>query len=279
MTVTIGLVANVYNEVNALPGWLETHLPFFDDVRILHAGPNGEYSNDGTLELLSKWSIPVEFCSINEGFGVVRTKALRMSPCDWVMLLDADERFYHTHRFLKCEGQGTPQNEVDWILQSYDFRGVNLPNWENIKKLGSSLKIYPGEAYNQGNRLKNIVNSWSDYSDCEIDAIVTVRRHWHDLSMRFPTQNWNEHPDWQMRLVRNVERIRFNPDTRMHEQLIGVNHAYRDTTAMSLFFDHFHFTFKKMEQTQRAHDVMIYDAIHQGKQPPTWEQYRSGING
>lgn len=48
---TIGLVANVYNEINALPGWLETHLPFFDDVRVLHAGPQGEYSYDGTIEL------------------------------------------------------------------------------------------------------------------------------------------------------------------------------------------------------------------------------------
>ncbi len=33
MSITLGLVANVFNEVNALPGWLETHLPYFNDVR------------------------------------------------------------------------------------------------------------------------------------------------------------------------------------------------------------------------------------------------------
>ena len=73
---TIGLVANVYNEANALPGWLETHLPFFDDVRVVHAGPGGEWSNDGTIELLEKWRVPVRFCAIENGFGVVRSRAI-----------------------------------------------------------------------------------------------------------------------------------------------------------------------------------------------------------
>ena len=107
---SIGLVANVYQEANALPGWLETHLPFFDDVRVLHTGPQGAYSTDGTIELLEKWNIPVHFGAIDEGFGIIRTKAVRSSPCDWVMVLDADERFYPVHCKMICSGEASTRS-------------------------------------------------------------------------------------------------------------------------------------------------------------------------
>lgn len=266
---TIGLVANVYNEARALPGWIETHLPFFDDVRVLHAGPQGEYSNDGTLEILQKWNIPVEFCSINDGFGVVRTRAIWMSPCDWVMLLDADERFYPVHRILSCSGQSTPPNEVDVILQSYDFHDLKtvIPNWENVAKLGANLQVDIGEPYNQGARLRELISGGG------FDAIATVRRHWHDFSFRRPTQNWHSDPDWQLRLVRNHHSIQFDPTTRMHERLVGARQVFHADQSRGPFFDHFHFSFKRMEQEQRAHDVAIYDAIHAGKMPPTSREF------
>jgi hypothetical protein len=268
---SIGLVANVYNEINALPGWLETHLPFFDDVRVLHAGPGGAYSDDGTLELLDKWRVPVGFTAIDEGFGHVRTLALRMCPCDWVMLLDADERFYPLHRTMGCTGQATPQQEVDWILQSYDFSGVRHPNWENVAKLGANLRVDIWHPYDQGARLRELIGL-CDLDD--VDAIATVRRHWHDLTFRRPTQNWHTDPDWQMRLVRNVERVRFDPSTRMHERLVGVRNVHQADMERGPFFDHFHFTMKKMEERQRGHDVAIYNAIHEGRRPPTWEEHK-----
>lgn len=265
--MSIGLVANMYNEANTLPGWLETHLPFFDDVRVLHAGPCGEYSTDGTIEILEKWRIPVEFCAIDEGFGTVRTKALHISPCDYVMLLDADERFYSVLQDIRVTGVGTPQTEVDWILQSYDFRGVNLPNWENIDRLGSNLTCTKTGISLQGEYLRNVL------ANERPDAVITVRRHWHDLSMSRPTQSWLEHPDWQMRLVRNDPSIGFDPNTRMHEQICGAVKVWQANTTSGPYFDHFHFTFKRMEPEQRAHDVMIYDSIHEGKKPPTWERF------
>ena len=270
MGVTVGLVANVYNEANALPGWLETHLPFFDDVRVLHAGPGGERSNDGTIEILEKWRVPVEFWAIDEGFGAVRTRAIRMSPCDYVMLLDADERFFPILPTIECSGEGTPQAEVDWILQSYDFRGVNLPNWENIDKLGAGLSCARTGVADQGANLRNLLETKRP------DAVITVRRHWHDIAMRRPTQSWRVHPDWQMRLVRNVHSIYFDIDTRMHERLCGADKAERADVVSGPFFDHFHFTFKRMEQEQRAHDVAIYDAIHEGKAPPTRTEFWAG---
>lgn len=277
MSVTIGLVANVYNEVHALPGWLETHVPFFDDVRILHAGPDGEYSNDGTLELLRKWHVPVEFCAIDDGFGVVRSRALRMSPCDWVMLLDADERFYPIHQEMSCSGDPTPHSEVDAILQSYDFRDLKSrePDWNNLGRLGDGLRVEKFAVYNQGARLRELIKYY--LSVAPFDAIATIRRHWHDFSFNRPTQNWHLNPDCQMRLVRNVESIHFAPEQRMHERLVGAGKIYYADSRYGPFFDHFHFTFKRMEMKQRSHDVAIFDAIHEGKEPPTQEEFDEGI--
>lgn len=277
MTTTIGLVANVFNEVNALPGWLETHLPFFDDVRVLHAGPDGAYSDDGTLEILEKWHIPVEFCAIDEGFGVVRTKAIHMSPCEWVMLLDADERFYPTHRVLTCSGEGTPHAEVDEILRTYDFRDLQAspPDWNSIARLGANLWVDIGSPYDQGARLREILAG-----PAEFDAISTVRRHWHDFSFRRPTQNWRTDPDRQRRLVCNKPSIHFDADARMHEQLQrrdGIPWVFSPDATRGLFFDHFHFTFKRMEQEQRAHDLAIFDAIHAGMKPPKWKEFREKL--
>lgn len=267
---TIGLVANVYNEINALPGWLETHISFFDDIRIYHAGPNGAYSSDGTIELLEKWRIPIVFGSINEGFGVVRTKAIRSSPCDYVMLLDADERFFPVHNVLTCNGESTPHSEVDAILQTYDFRNLKtiLPNWENIGRLGAKLNVSVQEVYSQGDKLRQMVAQ-------NPDAVVTIRRHWHDFSFKRPTQNWYTDPDWQMRVVRNIDSVYFDPSTKMHERLVGAAHVFGASDPYGPFFDHFHFTFKQMEQAQRAHDVAIYDAIHKGETPLSQELFNA----
>lgn len=269
MGITLGLVANIYNEANALPGWLDTHLPFFDDVRVLHAGPGGQYSNDGTIEILENLHIPVEFCAIDEGFGVVRTKAIRMSSCDYVMILDADERFFPIHRVMVCRGIPTPHSEVDRILQAYDFRDLATKSidWDLISTLGSELRVEPKEEYNQGNLLRQILNRGP------YDAIMTTRRHWHDMDFNKPTQNWFLDPDYQLRILRNDESIRYDPDVRMHERLIGAENVNRHSM---LFFDHFHFYFKKMEMEQRAHDVNTYDRIHRGEKPLTWEEFKEG---
>lgn len=278
MTPTIGLVANVYQEANALPGWLETHLPFFDDVRLYHAGPNGAFSDDGTIEIARKWGIPIAFGSIDRGFGVVRTEAVRFSPCDYVMILDADERFYPVHHRLICSGEPTTQDEVNIILRSYDFRDVHkiTPDmlssvWDNVARLGANLHVDIGDPYYQGARLREILTTEQP------ETICTIRRHWHDFSWRRPTQNWHMDPDWQLRIVRNDPSVYFDPDQRVHEHLVWptTKGMFRADMERGPFFDHFHFTFKRMEIEQRAHDVAIYDAIHKGERPPSWREFRS----
>lgn len=261
---SIGLVANIYNECNALPGWLETHLPYFDDVRVLHTGPRGELSNDGTIEILEKWRVPYLVGSIDDGFGVTRTRAIRSSPCDYVMLLDADERFYPVHRVLSCSGMATPHSEVDEILRTYG----STPEWDNIARLGANLKVTFGEVYNQGEWLRRILLEGT------YDAVASIRRHWHDPLMLRPTQDWHADPDWQLRIVRNSEDIYFAPITRMHERLAGASNVFHAEMQRGPFFDHFHFHFKRMEQRQRNHDVAIYNSINDGHKPPTWEEFK-----
>jgi len=269
MPPTIGLVANVFQEANALPGWIETHLPFFDDVRVTHSGPQGQYSTDGTIELLEKWKIPVDFDSIDDGFGAVRSRTMHRSPCDYVMLLDADERFFPVHRIMNCSGKSTPHSEVDAILQTYDFHDLNtmIPNWENVARLGAELVVNFDTIYDQGQRLRDLLSE-------RPDAVCTMRRHWHDFSFKKPTQNWHTDPDWQMRTIRNHPSIHFSADTRMHERLVCDGNSFNTLKPVFLYFDHFHFTFKRMEQWQRGHDLAIYNAIHEGKVPPTWEQFK-----
>lgn len=273
---TIGLVANIFNEALALPGWLETHLPFFDDVRVLHAGPGGEYSTDGTMEVLEKWKVPYLVGSIDDGFGAVRTRAIRSSPCDWVVILDADERFYPIHWVMKCEGRDTPGSEVDEILRSYDCRvrdGVlSRPDWDTIARLGVGLKVARGATYDQGAWLRDVIGG-----NGHLDAVLAVRRHWHDLGMQRPTQNWTYIPDYQARIVRNTEGVWFDAGTKMHERLVGAVSTYRAEMGFGPYIDHFHFPFRRMDPLGRYHAVAIYDSIHAGRRPPTQEEFYQTI--
>ncbi len=262
MGITIGLVANVYNECCALPGWLEAHLSHFDDVRVWHAGPGGNLSDDGTMEIIARWGVPFGIDSIDEGFGAVRTRAIRSSPCDYVMLLDADERFCALNRVLTCCGEATPQAEVDRILSGYDFRNGRMPDWDALAKLGADLSVNVGAPYDQMGHLRDVLEADRP------DAVCAIRRHWHGMGMHRPTQNWHTDPDWQMRIVRNHPDIYFDPGTRMHERLVGAQRVSRADMQRGPFFEHYHFFFKKMEPDQRRHDVEIYDAIHRGETPP-----------
>ena len=273
MPVTIGVVANVYNEANALPGWLEAHCGFFDHMSIYHSGPSGAWSNDGTMEILEKWKVPIHRGSIDDGFGVCRTAAIRSSPCDFVMVLDADERFWQYAQEMTCGGDSTPGNEVDQILQEYDRRDTHEAcpvNWENIGRLGAKLSVSYGTVYAQGAWLRSII----EHGD--LDGVKTIRRHWHDFTQKRPTQNWHVHSDWQLRLLRNKDSIYFDPNTKMHETIIGASNVYMPNHAHGPFFDHYHLFYKRMEIDQRRHDVNTYDRIHRGEKPLTWEEFKEG---
>lgn len=247
---SIAACCNVYNEANALPGWLENVSAWADHVTVYHCGPGGERSTDGTIEMCEKWGVDLRFGSIDEGFGVARTKMVTMCPTDWVAIMDADERIYPFAARLTCSGNDR-------------YPDVAAPN----------LTVHRGGVYNQIAALQELI-------DGPHDAIVCSRRHWFNFHADKPCQNFQQHPDWQARILRCAPYIGYRSEVRMHEQLIDARHGgtpawFQPTAAdCEVFFDHYHCFFKAMEGEQRRHDVAIYDALHDGRKPPTLREFR-----
>lgn len=284
---TITFACNCYMESNSLPGWLEMATGFADDVFVLHAGPGGKKSTDGTIEILQKWRIRTLYDEIDKGFGYIRTRLLRECKTDYCCILDCDERFLQHAPLLKCAGQPTPQQVVDAILgeysspvlQGYDTAdGRSEPgkvpsNWENLKQLGLGLSVTQTGVHDQGGYLRGILDKQKP------DVVAMIRRHWHDFTLRRPTQDWQRIPDYQYRLIRCDERIGFDPGKKMHEQLRGFDPAKvaRGHPLYGVLIEHHHLALKAQEPLQRVHDVAIYDAIHQGRTPPTEEEFRESL--
>jgi hypothetical protein len=108
----------------------------------------------------------------------------------------------------------------------------------------------------------------------EADAVSAMRRHWHDIGMCRATQHWYIEPDWQLRILRNKPGIGFDPNTRMHERVVGVKNVVRADLPRGPFFEHFHFHYKRMEPEQRSHDIAIFDAVHEGRHPPSQREFK-----
>lgn len=241
------MACNVYNECNAIHGLLESASQFFDELYFLHCGPGGAYSNDGTIETIRKWGARIEFDSIDSGFGAIRTKLVHQSRTDWVMILDADERFYPMVPLLDVEGvEKYPDVKVP------NTRALN-PRW-----------------HNQGEQLRRLMDGpW--------DVIRTSRRHWFDHTWTRPCQNWHDIADWQARVIKNNGTIGFDQNVKMHEQIRHlrgghVNMWQGNAKDDGPYHDHFHCFYKPMEPEQRKHDIAIYDALHANRElpmPPT----------
>ncbi len=101
---SIACCINVYQDVIALRGCLENASSFFDNIFVIHSGPNGAFSTDGTIELLEKFGIKPVFASINDGFGVIRSRLIHECGCEWGFILDCDERYYPIQHKLSCSG-------------------------------------------------------------------------------------------------------------------------------------------------------------------------------
>lgn len=236
---SIGMACNIYNDVNAVAGLLQTASEFFDEIVFFHAGPQGAYSTDGTIELIEKWKAKIVFGSMDEGFGCVRSSAIKSCSTEWVMILDADERFWPRAPLILPHGEKDKEIHVQFFEDCYDQ--------------GSLLR-----------RLSRIR---------DIEAIYTIRRHWNDFTWKSPVQNWHTIPDWQCRVVRNLPHIGFKAEVRMHECMWDFERkapprGFRADPFRGPFHDHYHCWFKPMERDQRAHDIAIFDAIHEGRIPP-----------
>lgn len=241
---SIGLALNVYSEINALPGALETAAGFFDEIKVIHAGPGGKLSTDGTMELLERWGIDPLISRIDDGFGVVRTQCIRACRTDWVMIMDADERFHPLIPIMTCDG---------------------IEQYPHVPNPALTVTAHQPEMFNQGSLLRTLIGH-----NCM--SVRATRRHWFDYTWKRPCQNWQVIPDWQLRIVKNDERIYYTPDVKMHERLLDRETndtpkyaTEREGDPRGVFIDHYHCFWKAQEPEQRKQDIAIYDALDQGR--------------
>lgn len=83
---TLSAVIIVKNESAHLAQCLQT-LQWADEIVVLDSG-----SSDGTVEIASKFNARVETALDWQGFGIQRQRAQALAQCDWVLMVDADER-------------------------------------------------------------------------------------------------------------------------------------------------------------------------------------------
>lgn len=247
---TVACACNVYNDALALPGMLENASQWADEIFIIHSGPDGKASNDGTMEILEKWQIKPIMADIMVGFGAIRTRLIHECKCDWAIVTDSDERIPIVSRVLRCHGDDqfphvmNPQNSVEIIDQSFC-------HWR---------------------WLKNIIDGAGD----DYDAVRMCRRAWMDMSMRRPAQNFHRVQDWQMRCVKNNGHIGYDTSVRMHERIVdfrtgaGPRAFQIDDTERGLFYDHYNCFFKQMEPAQNTEDAETYDRLDPGVSERMW---------
>ena len=76
----------VKNEENNLIECLET-VKWADEIIILDAG-----SDDNTIEIVKKYTDKIHVNTDWQGYGIQRQRLQELASCDWLLMLDADER-------------------------------------------------------------------------------------------------------------------------------------------------------------------------------------------
>lgn len=242
---SIALACNVYNDAAALRGLLESGARYFDNIFIVHAGPGGARSTDGTIELCERFGATLVYDDIQRGFGAIRTRLIHDCGCDWAFIMDADERFYPQIHVLECEG------ETDW-------KGPSDPNRPEFK-----VTERP-DVIDQGAHVKNLI------SNPDVMALRSTRRHWFDFTMKRPTQNWHRNCDHQLRIVRNHPEIAYVTNIVMHERLLD-NRTGKDPRFVCQdpvggpFHDHFHMAFRTAYPGHKERNEENYARLSRGE--------------
>jgi len=84
--VTLSVALIVKNEENNLAECLDT-VKWADEIVILDAG-----SNDRTIEIAKTYTDKIFVNADWQGYGIQRQRLQEFTSCDWVLMLDADER-------------------------------------------------------------------------------------------------------------------------------------------------------------------------------------------
>lgn len=248
--VSIAMCCNVYNDAAAVRGLLETSAPFFDNLFFVHSGPCGARSTDGTIELIEQFGATLVFDDMQRGFGAIRSRLIHDCGCTWAFIMDADERFHPRLPITLCEGdESFPQ------VAEPKVRAV--PLWTELFRDGPAI-------CEQGKTLRGLI------ANPELMAIMSIRRHWFDFSMRRPTQNWFNIPDNQLRIVRNVPEIGYETGRMMHERLLDSRTGQDPVCSQpdpyaGPFHDHYHCFFRNSAPGSKEFNERNYLLMEKGE--------------
>jgi hypothetical protein len=238
MTPSIALCCNVYNDAPALRGLLESASPFFDNLFIVHSGPGGARSTDGTIELCEQFGATIVFDDIQRGFGAIRSRLIHDCGCTWAFIADADERFHAKLPKMHCEG-----------VEKYPE--IEHPNLSTFKL---------PEIHDQGAILKEAMKN------TVAKAIRTSRRHWFDFTLNKPCQNWLTIPDHQLRIVKNIPEVAYQKDRVMHERLLDYDTGLDPLfLAPNLFHDHYHCFYRRTQPGKKEFNEKNYQRLERGE--------------
>lgn len=252
---TICAVLNVYQDNLALPACLSAAKEWASDIYAIHSGPGGKYSTDGTIETLQAEGIRHVFADINVGFGAIRTRLIRECGCDWAFITDADEAIRKMVPLLKSEGS------------------EKFP--DNLEPNLTVTTI--GEPYDQIELLQELIKRPG------IDAVITRRRHWMDLTWERPAQAWDVHPDWQARIVRNSGNVGYDHNVKLHERIIRFDSGKepfmerQGMHAKAVYHDHYHNFYKKLHPEKNAEDIATYKSLDAKGTEGMWLNHAEGV--
>lgn len=84
---TISFCMIVRDEEETLPDCLESIKDFADEIIVVDTG-----STDRTVEIAESYDAKVSFFEWNDSFADAKNVAIEQAACDWVFVIDADER-------------------------------------------------------------------------------------------------------------------------------------------------------------------------------------------
>lgn len=248
--MTVSAVCHFHAEPHALPGFIAEAEKTFDRIVLVSSPPDGVKPDEQTIEIAKKSGHKLIFDTISQGFGALRTRCISYGGGDFTFILDADERIFAHVPHLSCSGTGK-------------FPDTTTPN----------LRVTTHGMIDQ----RSLMREQLERLKTEDMALCMSRRHWFGAPGEFdrPCQNWNEHPDLQLRLLRNSQWICYDPEVKMHERLVFTptwSDPRRGNANLDkgMFIDHFAHYYRAMEPEQNSEDIAIYESLQPGVTKDMW---------